>query len=133
MDLAQAYADLQRRDTGARFYIHPSYYEEVYSQDYYSWWTKINTPYLSQSVENVHQTTRNKNELLREVVYIIDHLRRLCKFVPGAIEILGVTDNSCTNGNPSVSSCELFGKKRPQKSNKRTPNDQSPATANSRD
>jgi len=82
----------------------------------------------------------NKNELLREVVYIIDHLRPLCEFVPGAIEILGVTGNSCTKEKPSVSpsgkgKTKVFeGNKRPRKKkNKRTPNDQSPATANSHD
>ena len=70
MDLAQAHTDLQRRDTGAKFYVPPSYYEGVCSWDYCSWWTKISTPYLSQSVEKVHQTTMNKNEFLREAVYI---------------------------------------------------------------
>ena len=54
MDLVQAHADLQRRDTGAEFYVPPSYYEGVCSWDYCSWWTKISTPYLSQSVEKVH-------------------------------------------------------------------------------
>ena len=47
MDLAQAHANLQRRDTGAKFYVPPSYYEGVCSWDYCSWWTKISTPYLS--------------------------------------------------------------------------------------
>ena len=106
MDLVQAHADLQRRDTGAKFYVPHSYYEGVCSWDYCSWWTKINTPYLSQSVEKVHQITTNKNELLREAVYIIGHLRPLCEFVPGAVEISGVTGDNCTKGGPSLSSSE---------------------------
>ena len=62
MDLAQAYVHLQRTDTGAKFYVPPSYYEGVCSWDYYRWWTRISTPYLSQYVENVHETTTNKKE-----------------------------------------------------------------------
>jgi len=95
MDLAQAYVDLQRRDTGAKFYISPSYYEGGYSWDYCSWWTRTTSPYLSQSVKKVHQTTTNKKEFLGQVVYIIDHLRPLYEFVPGVIEILrDMSDNS---------------------------------------
>jgi len=48
MDLTQAHANLQRRNTGAKFYVPPSYYEGVCSWDYRSWWTKISAPYLSQ-------------------------------------------------------------------------------------
>jgi len=48
MDLTKAHADLQRWDTGAKFYVRPSYYEGVCSWDYCSWWTKISTPCLSQ-------------------------------------------------------------------------------------
>ncbi|KAJ8427718.1 hypothetical protein Cgig2_022192 [Carnegiea gigantea] len=40
MELAQARADLQRRDTGSKFYVPPSYYEGVCSWDYCSWWIK---------------------------------------------------------------------------------------------
>ena len=139
MDLAQAYANLQRRDTGVKFYVPPSYYEGVCSWDYCSWWTKISTPYLSQSVEKVHQTTTNKNELLRETVNIIGHLRPLCEFGPGAIEISGVIGDNYTKEGCSLSSSEKGKKKvsngnrRPQKKNKRTPNDQSFATTNSHD
>jgi len=139
MDLAQAHTDLQRRDTGAKFYVPPSYYEGVCSWDYCSWWTKISTPYLSQSVEKVHRTTTNKNELLREAVYIICHLRPLYEFVYGAVEISGVTGDSYTKGGPSLSSSKKGQKKvsgsnrRPQKKNKRTPNDQLSATVNSPD
>jgi len=43
---------------------------------------------------------------LRETVYIIDHLRPLCEFVVGVVEILGVMGDSCTKENPSVSSSE---------------------------
>ena len=98
-------------------------------------------PYLSQSVEKLHQTIMNKNELLREVVYIIDHLCPLCEFVPRAVESFGVTGNNCTKEKALVSSSKKGktkvsgGKKRPskKKKNKRTHNDQSPTTANSRD
>ncbi|KAJ8424440.1 hypothetical protein Cgig2_003898 [Carnegiea gigantea] len=105
MDLTQAHADLQRRDAGAKFYV-PSYYKGACSWDYCSWWTKFNTPYLSQSVEKVRQTTTNKKELLRETVYIINHLRPLGEFIPGAVEILEVMSDSCTNEKPLVSSSE---------------------------
>jgi len=91
MDLAQAYVDLQRTDIGAKFIVPPSYYEGVYSLGYCSWWTRISTPYLSQYVEKVHQTTTNKKEFSRKAIYIVDHLRPLCELVPGALEILGAT------------------------------------------
>ncbi|KAJ8443399.1 hypothetical protein Cgig2_018832 [Carnegiea gigantea] len=129
MDLAQAYADLQRRDTEAKFYIPPSYYKGVCSWDYCRWWTKISTPYLSQSVERVHHTTTNKNELLREVVSLF---LELLKFRELQVIIV-------PRGDPSLSSSEKgkkkvsSGNRRPQKKNKRTPNDQSSATANSHD
>jgi len=73
---------------------------------------------LSQSVEKVHQTTTNKQELLRETVYIIDHLRPLCEFVPEAVEVSGVMGNNCTKDKPSVSSSEK-GKAKVFGSNKR--------------
>jgi len=111
MDLAQAHANLQRRDTGVKFYVPPSYCKGVCSWDYCSWWTKISTPYLSQSVEKVHQTIMNKNELLREAVYIIGQLRPLCEFVPGAVEISGVTGDNCIKEGPSLSSSEKGKKK----------------------
>ncbi|KAJ8434749.1 hypothetical protein Cgig2_001952 [Carnegiea gigantea] len=139
MDLAQAHADLQTWDTGVKFYVPPFYYEGVCSWDYCSWWTKISTPYLSQSDERVHQTTTNKNELLRDAVYIIGHQRPLCELVPGAVKISGVTGDNCTKEGPSLSSSKKgkkkvsSGNKRPQKKNKRTPNDQSSATPNSHD
>jgi len=126
MDLAQAYVDLQRRDTGAKFYIPPSYYEGVCSWDYCSWWTRTTTPYLSQSVEKVHQTTTNKKEFLREAVYIIDHLRPLCEFVPRVIEISrDMSDNSVKEKSSVPSSkkakVKVFGdnKRPPKKGNKR--------------
>jgi len=72
----------------------------------------------------------NKKELLRETVYIIDHVHHLCKFVPRAVEILGIMGDSCVKEKPSVSSSEKGkakvsgGNKRPQnKKNKRSPND----------
>lgn len=104
MDLAQAYVDLQRRGSGVRFYVHPSYYEGVCSWNYCSWWTKLSTPYLSQSIEKVHQTTTNKKELLREAVHIIDHLHPLCEFVPGVVEISGFMGDNCAKEKSSVSS-----------------------------
>ncbi|KAJ8422583.1 hypothetical protein Cgig2_007492 [Carnegiea gigantea] len=82
----------------------------------------------------------NKNELLRETIYIIDHLRPLCEFLPGAIKISVVMYNSCTKEKPSVSSSEKGktkvsrgNKKLQKKKNKRTPHDQLPAMVNSRD
>ena len=103
MDLVQAYADLQRQDSGVRFYVPPSYYEGVCSWNYISWWTKLSTPCLSQSVEKVHQTTTNKKVLLREAIYIIDHLHPLCEFVFGAIKISGVMVESYAKEKLSVS------------------------------
>ncbi|KAJ8436146.1 hypothetical protein Cgig2_033641 [Carnegiea gigantea] len=47
-----------------------------------------------------------KNELLREAVYIIDHLCSLCEFIPRAVKVSGVTGNSCTKEKPLVSSSE---------------------------
>ena len=140
MDPAQAYADLQRRDTGAEFYIPPSYYEGVCSWDYYSWWTKTSTPYLSHSVEKVHQNTANKKEFLREVAYIIDHLRLLCEFVPGVIEISRDMSDICVKEKSSISSSKKgktkgFGhNKRPLKKNSKKPlTNKSPTTGNSCD
>jgi len=77
---------------------------------------------------------------LRKTVYIIGHLCHRCEFVPGAVKILGVMGESCTKKKPSVSSSKKGrnkvsgGNKRLQKKkNKRTPDDQSPTLANSRD
>ena len=138
MSLTQAYAKLQRRDTGAKFYVPPSNYEVAYSWDYCSRWTKISTPYLSQSMEKVHWTTMKKKELLRETIYIIDHLRPLCEFVPKAVEISVVMGNSYAKQKSSVSSskkgkAKVYGgnKKTQKKKNKRTLDDQSPIMANS--
>jgi len=66
-------------------------------------------------------------------------MRPLCEFVPGAVEISGVTGDNCTREEPSISSSEKgktkisSGNRRPQKKNNRTPNDQLFATANSHD
>ena len=106
MSLTQAYAKLQRRDTGAKFYVPPSNYEVAYSWDHCSRRTKISTPYLSQSMEKVHWTTMKKKELLRETIYIIDHLPPLCESVPRAVEISGVLDDSCAKVKPLVSSSQ---------------------------
>ena len=68
LDLVQAHANLLRRDTGSKVYVPSFYYKGVCSWYYCSWWM-------------------NKKELFREAVYIIDHLRPLCEFVLGAVEI----------------------------------------------
>jgi len=82
----------------------------------------------------------NKNEVLRETIFIIDPRRPLCEFVPGTVKILGVIGDSYAKEKPSVSSSEKGkakvsrGNKRPKKKkNKRTPNDQSPTMVNSHD
>jgi len=106
MSLTQAYAKLQRRDIGAKFYVPPSNYEVAYSWDYCSRWTKISTPYLSQSMEKVHWTTMKKKELLRETIYIIDHLLPLYQFIPGAVKVLGVMVDNFVKEKPSVLSSE---------------------------
>ena len=59
---------------------------------------------MSKLVAQVHQTTTNKKELLREAPYIIDHLRPLYEFVPRVIDLSGVLGNSYTKEKSSVSS-----------------------------
>jgi len=60
----------------------------------------------------------NKNEFLRETIYIIDHLYPLYEFVPGAVEILEVMGDSCTKEKPLVLSTEK-GKTKVSRGNKR--------------
>jgi len=91
-------------------------------------------------VEKVHQTTTNKKELLREAVYIIDHLRPLCEFVPGVIEISRDMSDNSAKGKSSVSSsrkgkAKVFGdNKRPlKKGSKRPSTDESATTGTSCD
>ena len=106
---------MRYRDKGL---CYSSYYEGDCSWDYCSWWTKIGTPYLSQSVEKVYQSTTNKNELLRETICIINHICPPFKFVRKVVEILGGMGNSCTKEKPSALSSEK-GKTKVSRGNKR--------------
>jgi len=104
---------------GAKFCVPPSYYEGICSLDYCSWWTKISIPYLSWSVEKVHQTTTNKKELLRETVYIIDHLHPLYEFVLRAVIVV---PRRSLQYHPLKKEKPRFLEVRPQKKkNKMTP------------
>jgi len=85
-------------------------------------------------VEKVHQTTTNKKELLREAVYIIDHLPPLCEFVPGVIEISRDMSDNSTKEKSSVPSSEkgkakIFGDNiRPLKKGSKRPSTDKPPT-----
>jgi len=88
-------------------------------------------------VEKVHQIITNKKEFLREAVYIIDHLRPLCEFVLGVIEISRDMSDNCVKEKSSVPSfkkgeTKVFGdnKKPLKKNSKRPPIDKSPMTGN---
>jgi len=67
-------------------------------------------------VEKVYQSTTNKKECLRDVIYIIDHLRPRSEFVPKVVEISGDTSDNYVKEKSSVSSSKngkanVFGKK----------------------
>jgi len=118
MDLAKVYVHLQRTDTGAKFYVPPSYYEGVCSWDYCRWWTRISTPYLSQYVKTCTKLQPIRRSFKGKLSIIIDHLRPLCEFVPRALEISGATSNNYAKEKSSVSSSER-GKAKISKSNKK--------------
>jgi len=87
--------------------------------------------FKSASQKGSANYNENKKEFLRETVYIIDHLRPLCEFIPGAVKILVVMGDSCAKEKLSISSSEKEktkvsgGNRRPQKKkNQRTPDDQ---------
>lgn len=100
---------------------------------------KISTPYLTHSIEKVHQAAINKKELWREVISIIDHLHPRCVLMLGVIQMSWFMGDGYTNERPSTSSSKKGkikvskGNKRPSKrKSKIIPNDQLPTIGNSR-
>jgi len=93
MELAQTVATLYRCDTGAKFFSPNVYFEGLCTWSYYNWWVRSSTPYLSQSMQKIHQITVTDKAILREQVFIIDHLHPNPKSVSGPVRISEMVGN----------------------------------------
>jgi len=106
LDLAREVATLYKRDTGAKFFIPNVYFEGLCTWSYCNWWVRSSTPYLSQSVQKIHQITVNDKTILREQVFIIDRLRPNPQSVSGPVRISEMVGNK----SPSAKSTKVLPK-----------------------
>jgi len=101
MDLAQAVATLYRHDAGAKLYITNVYLEGLCPWSYCNWWVRSSTPYLSQSVQKIHQIIINYKAIITEQIFIIDCLRPNPQSIGGPIEISEMVGNKSPKVKPT--------------------------------
>ena len=101
MDLAQVVETLYRRDTSAKSYIPNVYFEELCIWSYCNWWVRSSTPYLSQSTHRIHKITVNDKAILREQIFIIDHLRPNPQSIDGPVRISEMVGNKSPRTKPT--------------------------------
>ncbi|KAJ8421595.1 hypothetical protein Cgig2_020963 [Carnegiea gigantea] len=101
MDLAQAVATLYRDGTGAKLYIPNVYLKGLCTWNYYNWWARSSTPYLSQSVQKIHQVIVNYKAILTEQIFIIDCLRLNPQSIGGPVRISKIVGNKSPKAQPT--------------------------------